>query len=104
QVLVSNQFFDEVWNIYKQISVDAMFNFGRDSNDKPIDRELLILITAPSGLSGDIDQRLIKRFRQYYDPAKHDIVVIGRHGAQQLDQLRIHYSKFFDLPKSDAIN
>lgn len=104
KVLISNEFFGEVWGIYKQIRVDAMFNFGRTAEEKPIDRELLILITAPGGLSGDIDQRLVKKFRTYYDPAKHDIIVIGHHGAQQLDQAGIRYNQFFELPKKDYIN
>jgi ATP synthase F1 gamma subunit len=81
-----------------------MFNFGRGTEDKPIDRELLILITAPGGLTGDIDQRLVKRFRQYYDPSKHDIIVVGHHGAMQLDQAKIKYNLYFDLPKKDFIN
>ena len=104
KVLISNQFFQEVWNIYKQIRVDVMFNFGRATGEKPIDKELLILITAPGGLSGDIDQRLVKKFREYYDPEKHDIVVIGHHGAMQLEQNRIHYNLYFDQPKKDFIN
>lgn len=104
RVLISNEFFNEVWNIYKQIRVDVMFNFGRNVDEKPIDKELLILITAPSGLTGDIDQRLVKRFREYYKPDEHHIIVIGHHGAQQLDQLRIHYNQYFDLPKKDFIN
>lgn len=104
RVLISNQFFGEVWNIYKQIRMDVMFNFGRNADEKPIEKELLILITAPGGLSGDIDQRLIKKFKTYYKPEEHDIIVIGHHGASQLDQQRIHYNKFFDLPKSDSIN
>lgn len=104
KVLISNDFFNEVWGIYKQIRVDVMFNFGRAVDEKPIDKELLILITAPGGLTGDIDQRLVKRFREHYKPEEHHIIVIGRHGAQQLDQLRIHYNQFFDLPKKDFIN
>lgn len=104
KVLISNEFFNEVWNIYKQIRMDVMFNFGRSADEDPIDKELLILITAPGGLSGDIDQRLIKKFRQSYDPAKNDIIVIGHHGAQQLDQLHIHYNQYFDLPQKDIIN
>jgi F-type H+-transporting ATPase subunit gamma len=104
KVLISNQFFDEVWNIYKQIRVDVMFNFGRSADEKPIDRELLILITAQGGLSGDIDQRLMKKFRSYYDPEKHDIVVIGHHGAGQLEQAKIKYEQYFDMPKKDYIN
>lgn len=104
KVLISNQFFEEVWNIYKQIRMDVMFNFGRGVDEKPINKELLILITAQGGLSGDIDQRLIKKFRQYYHEDKHDIIVIGHHGAQQLDQLKIRYRQYFDMPKKDYIN
>ena len=104
KVLISNQFFTEVWNIYKQIRMDVLFNFGRGADEQPIDKELLILITAPGGLSGDIDHRLIKKFQQHYKPENNDIIVIGHHGAQQLEQLKIHYNRYFDLPKSDAIN
>src|SRR5690606_37992785 len=89
KVLISNQFFDEVWNIYKQIRVDVLFNFGRTADEKPIDKELLILITAKAGLSGDIDQRLIKKFMEYYNPNEHHILVIGRHGSLKLKQIHI---------------
>jgi ATP synthase F1 gamma subunit len=104
QVLISNLFFDEVWNIYKQIRVDVMFNFGRQAGETPNSREILILITAQGGLSGDIDQRLIRRFRQYYKPEEHDVIVIGHHGASQLDQAKIHYIQAFDMPKGAYIN
>ena len=104
KVLISNEFFNEVWNIYKQIRMDVMFNFGRAVDETPINKELLILITAQGGLSGDIDQRLIKKFRQHYDPEKNDIIVIGHHGAGQLEQLRIRYNQYFDMPKKDFIN
>lgn len=103
-VLISNQFFEEVWNIYKQIRVDAIFNYGRAEGEKPIERDLHLLITAQGGLSGDIDQRLIKRFRQSYRPEEHDVIVIGHHGAVQLDQAKVHYIQAFDLPKGDYIN
>jgi F-type H+-transporting ATPase subunit gamma len=104
KVLISNQFFAEVWNIYKQIRVDVMFNFGRKADDKPIEKELLILITAAGGLSGDIDQRLIRKFKQYYKPEAHSILVIGHHGAQQLEQQKIAIDVYFDMPKKDYIN
>ena len=104
KVLISNQFFNEVWNIYKQIRMDVMFNFGRTASEKPIDKELLILITAAGGLTGDIDSRLVRKFREYYDPEKNDIIVVGRHGARQLDQYKIHYNLFFDMPSKDYIN
>lgn len=104
KVLISNDFFNEVWNIYKQIRVDVMFNFGRSYQEPSNNREVLILITAPSGLVGDIDQRLVKKLQNYYDSEKHDIIVIGRHGANQLNQVKIKYDKYFDLPKKDYIN
>lgn len=104
KVLISNQFFDEVWNIYKQIRVDVMFNYGRAPTETPIDKELMILITASGGLSGDIDQRLIKKFREHYDADTHEILVIGHHGAQQLAQVHIKPEYYFELPKKDYIN
>lgn len=104
KVLISNQFFDEVWNIYKQIRVDVLFNFGRAPDEKPIDKELLILITAKGGLSGDIDQRLIRKVIEYYDETKHDVLVVGHHGALKLKQQNIFYTYYFDLPEKDYIN
>lgn len=104
KVLISNQFFDEVWNIYKQIRVDVLFNFGRKIDEKPIDKELLILITAKGGLSGDIDQRLIRKFSERYDETKHDVLVIGHHGALKLKQSHVDYKYYFDLPEKDYIN
>ncbi|MEO8691630.1 MAG: F0F1 ATP synthase subunit gamma [Candidatus Saccharimonas sp.] len=103
KVLISNQFFDEVWNIYKQVRMDVMFNFGREPEETPIDRELLVLITASGGLSGDIDQRLIKRVREYHHD-NNDILVVGHHGATQLGQAKMKYDFYFDLPKKDYIN
>lgn len=104
KVLISNQFFDEVWNIYKQIRVDVFFNFGRTQEEKPINKELLILITAKGGLSGDIDQRLIRRVVEHYDESKNDVLVVGHHGAVKLKQAHIDYLYFFELPEKDYIN
>lgn len=104
KVLISNQFFDEVWNIYKQIRVDVFFNFGRAIDEVPLDKELLILITAKGGLSGDIDQRLIRKVVEHYDETKNDILVIGHHGALKLKQAHIDHDYYFDLPEHDYIN
>ncbi len=104
KVLISNQFFDEVWNIYKQIRVDVLFNFGRTQDEVPIDKELLILITAKGGLSGDIDQRLIRKVVEHYDESKNDILVIGHHGALKLKQAHIDHTYYFELPEKDYIN
>jgi F-type H+-transporting ATPase subunit gamma len=103
-VLNSNIFFSDVWNIYKNIRVQNMFQFGRGASDVPIDKELYILITAPAGLSGDIDQRLIRLVRKDYNPEKQDVVVIGKHGAQQLQMSNIAYKRYFALPKKDEFS
>lgn len=104
KVLISNQFFDEVWSIYRQIRVDALFNFGRSVDERPIEKELLILITAKAGLSGDIDQRLIRKVLERYDETKNDILIIGQHGALKLKQSHVYPTYYFDLPTGDYIN
>lgn len=104
KVLISNQFFEEVWNIYKQIRVDVLFNFGRTVEETPVDKELLILITAKGGLSGDIDNRLIRKFLEHYDETKNEVLVIGHHGALKLRQSHVEPNYYFDLPEGDYIN
>jgi ATP synthase F1 gamma subunit len=102
QVLQSTKFFDELWHIYSQLRVDSMFQFGRSpNNQKTIDKELFIIITAEGGFSGDIDQKLVLLMLKDYDPAKQDILTIGHHGAMQLAQRGIAYKKYFKLPNKD---
>lgn len=102
QVLQSTKFFDELWHIYSQLRVDSLFSFGREkSTTKVIDKELLIIITAEGGFSGEIDQKLIQIMLQTYSADKNDIVVIGHHGAIQLAQRSISYKKYFKLPTKD---
>jgi F-type H+-transporting ATPase subunit gamma len=102
QVLQATEFFDALWHIYSQLRVDSLFRFGRSqSEEKIIDKELFIIITAEGGFSGDIDQKLIQLMLKSYDKNKHDIVVIGHHGAVQLAQRGISYEQYFKLPTKD---
>lgn len=102
QVLQATQFFNELWQIYSQLRVSAVFGFGRSNADiKVIDRELYIIITAEGGFSGDIDQKLIQLMKESYDKEKNEIIVIGHHGAIQLAQQGISYKKYFKLPSKD---
>ncbi len=102
QVLQSQHFFDELWSIYTQLRVDAIFHFGRQSSkEKVIDKELFIVITAEGGFSGDIDQKLIEYMMKHYDREKHDIIVIGHHGAVQLAQRGVSIKKYYKLPSKD---
>ncbi|HSH55758.1 MAG TPA: F0F1 ATP synthase subunit gamma [Candidatus Limnocylindrales bacterium] len=105
QVLQSQGFFNELWAMYSQLRVDSLFRFGRSKSDDVIDKGLIIAVTAEGGFSGDIDQRLIKAMLEDYDETKHEIVVIGHHGAIQLAQSHISFMKYFKLPeKDDKIN
>jgi len=102
QVLLSTQFFDELWQIYSQLRVDNLFRFGRErSVTEIIDKELYIIITAEGGFSGDIDLKLTELMLQDYNEVKNDIIVIGHHGAIQLAQRSVAYKKYFKLPVHD---
>lgn len=102
QVLKAQDFFHELWHIYTQLRVDDAFHFGRPTHHEDIiDKELFIGITAEASFSGDIDQKLITWMLKRYDPAKHDIIIVGHHGVVQLTQLGVEFKKYFKLPKSD---
>lgn len=101
QVLQSQKFFSELWQIYSQLRVDTLFRFGRTQSEKVIDKQLFIVITSEGGFSGDIDQKLIKDMLSKFDSNKQDIIVIGHHGAVQLIQQGIAFKKYFTLPSKD---
>ena len=102
QVLQATKFFNELWGIYSQLRVSAIFGFGRNNLDVEVsDKELYIIITAEGGFSGDIDHKLIQLMLKTYDKDKNEIIVIGHHGAIQLAQRGIQYKKYFKLPTKD---
>lgn len=100
-VLRAQNFFAELWHIYRQIRVDDSFRFGRVAEKDLIKKELIIVITSEGSFSGDIDQKLINLMAQSYDPNKNDIIVVGHHGVIQLTQLGISFKKYFKMPESD---
>lgn len=102
QVLQSQQFFAGIWQIYHQIRVDNLFRFGRHEAEDIIDKELYIAVTAEGGFSGDIDHRLITRMLEDYDPKKNDLIIIGHHGALQLAQAGVEYTKYYKLPERNT--
>lgn len=103
QVLQATEFFNELWGIYSQLRVSSLFGFGRNADEdvEVIDKELYVIITAEGGFSGDIDQKLIQLMIETYDKEKHEIIVIGHHGAIQLAQRGISYKKYYKLPNKD---
>jgi ATP synthase F1 gamma subunit len=101
QVLQAQQFFEVLWDMYRQLRVDPIFRFGRSTDKDVIDKELLIAITAEGGFSGDIDQKLIDLMLKSYDPKKHDIIIVGHHGAVQLAQAGVQFQRYFKLPAKE---
>ncbi len=102
QVMQATLFFQELWSIYSQLRVDAIFRFGRSQAGVQVSpKELYVIITAEGGFSGDIDQKLIQLMLATYDSEKNDIIVIGHHGALQLAQRGISFKKYFKLPVKD---
>jgi F-type H+-transporting ATPase subunit gamma len=101
KVLISQTFFDLLWQRYTSLRVDPNKRItGRDGiGDNG--RNALVLISAEAGLSGDLDMRMIESMQSDYDPSNTDIVVLGSHGASQLSQRGIPYIKFFQLPETD---
>lgn len=102
EVLQATEFFDELWHIYTQLRVDSLFRFGRSQLEELVlSKDLFLLITAEGGLSGDIDQKLVNWMLTRYDPSRQDIIVIGHHGAMQLAQRGVVFTKYFKLPVKD---
>lgn len=104
QVVESQAFFADLWHMYNQLRVDKLFRYGREDDERDksdTEKELYIGITAEGGFSGDIDQRLINLMLKSYDPAKQDIIIVGRHGAMQLAQAHVTFVKYFKLPRRD---
>jgi ATP synthase F1 gamma subunit len=102
QVLQSQDFFSKLWHIYTQIRVDDLFRFGVSEVKKEYaDKDLIIVVTAEGGFSGDIDQKLIAWMLKSYDKKKQDIIVVGHHGAVQLAQQGVSFKKYYKLPEKD---
>lgn len=101
QVLQSQQFFSELWQIYKQIRVGDQFRFGRIRGEETVSKQLYIIVTSEGGFTGDIDQKLIRWMLEQYNPELQDIIVIGHHGALQLIQNNVAFKKYFTLPARD---
>jgi len=100
QVIQSKEFFSELWHIYQQIRVSSEFHFGRGGQES-IDKDLIIIITAEGGFSGDIDEKLINLMLSDYDDKKHDIIVVGHHGALRLVQSGVTFQHYYKLPTKD---
>ncbi len=101
KVLMSQQFFELLWQRYTSLRVDPKKRITNREGVGDNGRKVLILISAEAGLSGDLDMRMIESMQSEYDPKDTDIVVLGSHGAGQLTQRGIPYIHFFQVPETD---
>ena len=101
KVELSKEFFQLLWSRYASIRVDPATRItNREAGDGRSDN-VFVIISAEAGLSGNIDQRLIETMLVDYDPKTTDIIVLGSHGANQLIQRGIAFSRFFKVPSTD---
>jgi F-type H+-transporting ATPase subunit gamma len=100
--MLSQQFFQLLWQRYTAIRVDPKKRLTYREDVGNNGRKVLVLISAEAGLSGDLDMRMIETMQQEYDQGSTDIIVLGSHGASQLAQRGIPYVRFFQVPESDS--
>lgn len=100
KVSLSKDFFQLLWMRYSAIRTDPRTRITSRQGDDG-GKKVFVIISAEAGLSGDIDQRLIETMLQSYDKKTTDIIVLGTHGATQLTQRGISFSRYFQVPESD---
>jgi F-type H+-transporting ATPase subunit gamma len=101
KVELSKEFFQLLWSRYTAIRADPESRITVRAAGNGELQSVYVIISAEAGLSGDIDQRLIETMLQDYDEKTTDIIVLGSHGANQLTQRGIHFSRFFQVPETD---
>jgi F-type H+-transporting ATPase subunit gamma len=102
KVEMAQEFFELLWQRYTAIRVDPSSRITNLNKEGKNPKKVFVLISADGGLSGDIDQRLIEAMLKNFDQTTTDIVVIGSHGANQLNDRGIPFIRFFRVPESDS--
>jgi F-type H+-transporting ATPase subunit gamma len=101
RVELSKEFFDLLWRRYSSIRIDPNSRITHRPQAPEGAKKVFVIISAEAGLSGDIDQRLIETMMKDYDKSTTDIIVLGSHGANQLKQRGIAFSRYFQVPESE---
>jgi F-type H+-transporting ATPase subunit gamma len=101
RVQKSQLFFAELWKIYTQLRVDPTERLSGKNGPKRDKPNVYLALTSEGGLSGDIDQRIVKTVLDNLDPKTTDLIVIGAHGATQFVQNHAKIKRYFRLPDVD---
>jgi len=101
RVAKSQLFFAELWQIYTQLRVDPNDRLTGKNGPKRDKPNVFLALTSEGGLSGDIDQRIVRTVLENIDPTTTDLIVIGAHGATQFVQNHAKIKRYFRLPDID---
>lgn len=99
KVLSSTKFFRELWEIYTQLRADPKERITEQAG-RTSQKTALLMVGSEQALSGDIDEALIIETLKGYKPGKHDLIVIGSHGATELSQRKVKVAARYALPET----
>lgn len=100
KVMLSTSFFNELWQIYRQLSGERAKQAGGILTART-KRNALVVVTSDGGLIGDIDERIVAAMLEHGHQGA-DIYVIGAHGSALLAQHALRPTKVYPLPDSDT--
>ncbi|MFO0955627.1 MAG: F0F1 ATP synthase subunit gamma [Candidatus Saccharibacteria bacterium] len=93
RVLLSKEFFQQLYAIYQGLRVE------KDTVRSPsINRDLYIVLTSTGGLSGEIDDQIVRQVVKDYTASTTDIITIGAHGSALLSVRGIRPVRAFGQP------
>ena len=101
KVELSKEFFRLLWSRYSSIRIDPTTRITNREAGDGHSETVFVIISAEAGLSGNIDQRLIETMMVDYNPKTTDIIVLGTHGANQLQQRGVKFIHYFQVPPTD---
>ena len=101
KVELSKEFFRLLWSRYSSIRIDPATRITNREAGDGHSETVFVIISAEAGLSGNIDQRLIETMMVDYNPKTTDIIVLGTHGANQLQQRGVKFIHYFQVPPTD---
>jgi F-type H+-transporting ATPase subunit gamma len=102
KVELAKEFFELLWKLYTSIRIDPNSRITTKMMQSKNSRKVYVIISSETGLSGDIDQRLVETMLKNYNYSDTDVVVIGSHGQAQLAQRGVPIIRFFKVPESDT--
>ncbi len=93
RVLLSKEFFRELYAIYLALRVDKA-----TARTPELNRDLYVVITSTGGLSGEIDDMILSQVMSDYTAETTDILTIGQRGSMRLQARGVKPVRAFGQP------